>query len=232
MQEKTRRAKLNSKYIVLESRKDGTKFTSKKMRDYANLIFEHSQTYCKIQSDLLGSVRACPRSPSLSINSRHAASSFVLPSSATAFLRLRLRSCVGMARVRALVVDADATQRAHAKEVQVRDVAATFIHIWEHVGEVIAELDVLVSFAHAAATATTPYVCPEMLGGESGEITLRQSRHPCLEMQEGVDVIPNDCVMQRGESWFHIITGPNMGGKSTFIRQARFLLCHMHGCCC
>ena len=58
VQEKTRRAKLNSKYIVLESRKDGTKFTSKKMRDCANLIFEHSQTYAEIQSDLLGSVRA------------------------------------------------------------------------------------------------------------------------------------------------------------------------------
>lgn len=99
--------------------------------------------------------------------------------------------------------------------------AATFIHIWERVGEVLAELDVLVSFAHAAATAPTPYVCPEMLAGESGEITLKQSRHPCLEMQDGIDVIPNDCVMQRGESWFHIITGPNMGGKSTLIRQVR-----------
>lgn len=29
----------------------------------------------------------------------------------------------------------------------------------------------------------------------------------------------NDCVMQRGSSWLNIITGPNMGGKSTFIRQ-------------
>lgn len=103
--------------------------------------------------------------------------------------------------------------------MQVCEVAATFTHIWERVGEILAELDVLVSFAHAAATATTPYVCPEMLGGESGELTLKQSRHPCLEMQEGIDVIPNDCVMTRGKSWFHIITGPNMGGKSTFIRQ-------------
>jgi DNA mismatch repair protein MSH2 len=103
--------------------------------------------------------------------------------------------------------------------MQVRDVAATFIHIWERVGEILAELDVLVSFAHAAATASTPYVCPEMLSAESGEISLKQCRHPCLELQEGIDVIPNDCVMQRGESWFQIITGPNMGGKSTFIRQ-------------
>jgi DNA mismatch repair protein MSH2 len=103
--------------------------------------------------------------------------------------------------------------------LQVRDVAATYIHIWERVADILGELDVLASFAHAAACATAPYVCPVMLGAEEGEIVLKQSRHPCLEVQEGVDVIPNDCVMNRGESWFHIITGPNMGGKSTFIRQ-------------
>lgn len=56
MQEKTRRAKLNSEYIVLESRKDGTKFTSKKMRDFAISIFEHTQRYSKVQNDLLQSV--------------------------------------------------------------------------------------------------------------------------------------------------------------------------------
>lgn len=41
----------------------------------------------------------------------------------------------------------------------------------------------------------------------------------CARVQDGVDVIANDCVLERGTSWFQLITGPNMGGKSTFIRQ-------------
>ena len=52
-------------------------------------------------------------------------------------------------------------------------------------------------------------------------VVQRGSRHPCVEAQDGVEFIKNDCVMARGESWFQIITGPNMGGKSTYIRQVR-----------
>ena len=50
--------------------------------------------------------------------------------------------------------------------------------------------------------------------------SLDMRRHPCVEAQEGVEFIKNNCRLVRGDSWFQIITGPNMGGKSTYIRQA------------
>jgi DNA mismatch repair protein MSH2 len=47
---------------------------------------------------------------------------------------------------------------------------------------------------------------------------LQGARHPCVELQEDVDYIPNDISLVFGESNFLLVTGPNMGGKSTYIR--------------
>lgn len=60
------------------------------------------------------------------------------------------------------------------------------------IGNIIATLDVLNSFALAATNANQAYVRPEMLPGEAQELHLVQVRHPCLEMQEGVNYIAND----------------------------------------
>lgn len=52
----------------------------------------------------------------------------------------------------------------------------------------------------------------------TGLTQLQGARHPCVELQEDVDYIPNDISLVFGESNFLLVTGPNMGGKSTYIR--------------
>jgi DNA mismatch repair protein MSH2 len=77
------------------------------------------------------------------------------------------------------------------------------------------------SLAYVSGAAPIPWVKPVVTEGRGGqqEMNIVDGRHPCLEVQEDINFIPNDTIMKPGESEFLIITGPNMGGKSTFIRQ-------------
>ena len=102
---------------------------------------------------------------------------------------------------------------------KVVSVAQGYTEVFDSVSGIIAELDVLLGFSEVAVDAPMPFVRPTMLPMGEGDIVLEQSRHPCVEAQDGVSFIPNDCIMKRDSSWFQTITGPNMGGKSTFIRQ-------------
>ena len=99
-------------------------------------------------------------------------------------------------------------------------VAATFAPLWATVGKLIAELDVLASFAAVGASAPAPWVRPTMAPEDGATLSLVDCRHPVVEALAGVDFVPNSLAMRKGESWFAVVTGPNMGGKSTFIRQA------------
>ncbi|KAG2175155.1 hypothetical protein INT44_007643 [Umbelopsis vinacea] len=106
---------------------------------------------------------------------------------------------------------------------EVIGIVATYCPIMESLGSLVAHLDVIVSFAHVSVMAPIPYVRPTLhpivgLLGE-GNVMLEEARHPCLEVQDDVAFIPNDVKLVRDESEFQIITGPNMGGKSTYIRQ-------------
>lgn len=106
--------------------------------------------------------------------------------------------------------------------------AATYVSVVESAARCVAELDVLLSFAHAAAHCPGgEYVRPTFVGGDGEEadsdsdsrrIKLVRARHPCVEMQDGIAYIPNEYEFDRESSRFQIVTGPNMGGKSTYIR--------------
>ena len=102
---------------------------------------------------------------------------------------------------------------------EVVNVAASYCPVLEKLAGVLSHLDVIVSFAHVSVHAPTSYVRPKMHPRGEGNTILKEARHPCMEMQDDVQFITNDVSLIRGSSEFLIITGPNMGGKSTYIRQ-------------
>lgn len=109
------------------------------------------------------------------------------------------------------------TQSSLAGEVIT--VAASYCPVLERLAGILAHLDVIVSFAHCSVHAPISYVRPKIHPRGEGQTMLSEARHPCMEMQDDVQFITNDVTLTRDSSSFLIITGPNMGGKSTYIRQ-------------
>lgn len=87
----------------------------------------------------------------------------------------------------------------------------------------VAQLDVLTSLAKLAADRG--YVRPEF--NSTGELLIIGGRHPVIEellRQRGERFVPNDLFFEQGRQQLLLITGPNMGGKSTYLRQAALIV--------
>lgn len=85
----------------------------------------------------------------------------------------------------------------------------------------VATIDVLQSLAEIAVAGR--YVCPEVHLGE--EIRIIEGRHPVVERFEQREAyVPNDVALDRSENQILIITGPNMAGKSTYMRQTALIV--------
>jgi len=86
--------------------------------------------------------------------------------------------------------------------------------------EVVAIIDVLANLAQLAYKNN--YVKPEF--NDEGYIDIKQSRHPVIEkILKDEEFIPNDIQMNNKDNQISLITGPNMAGKSTYLRQVGLL---------
>lgn len=93
-------------------------------------------------------------------------------------------------------------------------------------GKTVADIDCLVSLASAAKN--NGYIRPEIT--ENGEIVISEGRHPVAELLPSDEIfVPNNTSLNSSDSKIMLITGPNMAGKSLYMRQVALItvLAHM-----
>ena len=95
----------------------------------------------------------------------------------------------------------------------------------QKIASALAKLDVLAGFAEVARLRG--YVCPEVR--DEGILQIDEGRHPVLEQSMvGEPFVPNDTQLESDSQQIAVITGPNMAGKSTYIRQVALLALLAH----
>ena len=108
---------------------------------------------------------------------------------------------------------------AHVFE-EIRAAVANEIERLKRAATIIAKTDVLLSLATAAAKNN--FTMPEI--SDNGKIEIKDGRHPVVErMLKGSMFVPNDTTLNTDGDRMLIITGPNMAGKSTYMRQVALI---------
>ncbi len=103
---------------------------------------------------------------------------------------------------------------------RLRDQASSQLRELRQNAQVLAEIDGLAGLAELAKMRN--YVCPEI--SDDSVLEIVEGRHPVLDaMTSAGTFVPNDCELGGDHGSVMLITGPNMAGKSTFIRQVALL---------
>ncbi|KAK57413.1 DNA mismatch repair protein MutS [Staphylococcus lugdunensis] len=103
--------------------------------------------------------------------------------------------------------------------VKLREHIKTYTEKLQQQAKIISELDCLQSFAEIAQRYN--YTRPQF--SENKTLNLKNSRHPVVErVMDHNDYVPNDCLLNK-ENFIYLITGPNMSGKSTYMRQVAII---------
>jgi len=103
--------------------------------------------------------------------------------------------------------------------LKIREALSKEVHRLQKIASRIATLDVLSALAELASQRN--FVRPEV--NTSDRIRIRGGRHPVIEVTNEEPFIPNDTHLDRDEDQILIVTGPNMGGKSTYLRQVALI---------
>lgn len=105
--------------------------------------------------------------------------------------------------------------------VRIRDLVANEAHRLEVMAQTLSHIDVLAALAETAALNryTRPIV------DDNGTITIKDGRHPVVErLGQDMAFVPNDTVLDLDSNRMLILTGPNMAGKSTYLRQVALIV--------
>lgn len=98
--------------------------------------------------------------------------------------------------------------------IEIRNKVKEYIPTLQEISKVISEIDVLQAFS--TVTEENHYVRPVIT--PKREINILENRHPVVEKVITSEYVPNDIIMDENTN-IHLITGPNMAGKSTYMRQ-------------
>ncbi len=103
---------------------------------------------------------------------------------------------------------------------QIREAIAAQLHRIQSTAKGVATLDVLCSFARVAVR--NRYTCPAI--DLKGRIEIKNGRHPVVESLMDAPFVPNDTLLDGNSNRVALITGPNMAGKSTYMRQTALIV--------